>query len=59
LFLLPKTKSEEMDHRVRSYLQAKLRVIPIISYVTAEMIQQLQFPNAGRKPVKFVDKRKA
>ena len=59
LYLLPRTKSEEMDHRVRSYLQAKLRVTPVITYTSAEIIQQLQFPNAGRKPLKFIDKRKA
>jgi phenylacetate-CoA ligase len=55
LFLL--NYSEESDHRIRAYLQAKLRVTPQIRYVNAETIQQLQFPGAGRKPVKFIDKR--
>jgi phenylacetate-CoA ligase len=49
--------SEETDHRIRAYLQAKLRVTPQIRYVTAEEIQKLQFPSAGRKPVKFIDNR--
>lgn len=57
LHLLPLKYSEESDHRIRAYLQAKLRVTPQIRYENAETIQQLQFPGAGRKPVKFIDKR--
>jgi phenylacetate-CoA ligase len=57
LHLLPLQHTDESDHRVRSYLQAKLRVIPHIHYVTAEEIHQLQFPAEGRKPVRFIDKR--
>ncbi len=57
LHLLPAKVSEETDHRIRAYLQAKLRVTPQIRYVTPEEIQQLQFPAAGRKPIKFIDKR--
>ena len=57
LHLLPLKYSEESDHRIRAYLQAKLRVTPQIRYVTAEEMQALQFPVAGRKPVKFIDRR--
>ncbi len=57
LHLLPLKYSEESDHRIRAYLQARLRVTPHIRYVTAEEIQKLQFPNESRKPVKFIDKR--
>jgi phenylacetate-CoA ligase len=57
LHLLPLKYSEESDHRIRAYLQAKLRVTPQIRYENAETIQQLQFPGAVRKPVKFIDKR--
>jgi phenylacetate-CoA ligase len=57
LHLLPLKYSEESDHRIRAYLQAKLRVTPQIRYVTVEEIQRLQFPDAGRKPLKFIDKR--
>ncbi|HET7000356.1 MAG TPA: phenylacetate--CoA ligase family protein, partial [Puia sp.] len=59
LHLLPLKYSEESDHRIRAYLQAKLRVTPQIRYENAETIQQLQFPGVGRKPVKFIDKRKS
>ncbi len=57
LHLLPLKHSDESDHRIRSYLQAKLRVTPHIRYVTAETMQHLQFPGTGRKPVRFIDKR--
>jgi phenylacetate-CoA ligase len=57
LHLLPLKYSEESDHRIRAYLQAKLRVTPQIRYVTPEEIQALQFPVAGRKPLKFIDRR--
>ena len=58
LHLLPVKHSEESDHRIRSYLQAKLRVTPQIRYVSAEVMQQLQFPGTARKPVRFIDTRK-
>ena len=57
LHLLPLKYSEESDHRIRAYLQAKLRVTPQIRYETAEEIQKLQYPGENRKPVKFIDKR--
>jgi phenylacetate-CoA ligase len=57
LYLLPVHHTEESDHRIRAYLQAKLRVTPQVRYVSAEEIQKLQFPGDGRKPVKFIDKR--
>jgi phenylacetate-CoA ligase len=57
LHLLPVKNSGESDHRIRAYLQAKLRVTPQIRYVTAEEMQALQFPGNGRKPVKFIDRR--
>jgi phenylacetate-CoA ligase len=59
LHLLPLKYSEESDHRIRAYLQAKLRVTPQIRYENAETIQQMQFPGAGRKPVKFIDNRRS
>ncbi|HZK65592.1 MAG TPA: AMP-binding protein [Puia sp.] len=57
LHLLPVQQSEETDHRIRAYLQAKLRVTPYIRYVTLEEIQKIQFPVPGRKALRFIDKR--
>jgi phenylacetate-CoA ligase len=57
LHLQPQQQSEETDHRIRAYLQAKLRVTPHIRYLAAEEMQRLQFPVAGRKAMKFLDRR--
>lgn len=57
LHILPVNNNEESDHRIRAYLQAKLRVTPHIKYLSAEEIQKMQFPETGRKAVKFIDKR--
>jgi len=57
LYLLPAEESEECDHRIRAYLQARLRVSPHIKYVNAEEIQKKQFQETGRKAVKFIDLR--
>lgn len=57
LHLLPATRSEESDHRIRAYLQARLRVSPHVAYVTAEQIQKMQLPESSRKAIKFIDRR--
>jgi phenylacetate-CoA ligase len=57
LHLLPADHSEACDHRIRAYLQARLRVSPHITYITAEKIQKMHFPESSRKIVKFVDRR--
>lgn len=57
LYLIPIRNTEECDHQIRAYLQAKLRVSPHIKYILPEEMQKLQFPETSRKPVKFIDKR--
>ncbi len=57
LHLLTAYKSEECDRRIRAYLQARLRVSPHIKYVAPEEIKKIQFPDSGRKAVKFIDRR--
>jgi phenylacetate-CoA ligase len=57
LYVVPAENSEECDHRIRAYLQARLRVSPHIKYVTTEEIQKMLFNEATRKPIKFIDKR--
>ena len=57
LYLVPAEDSEECDHRIRAYLQARLRVSPHIKYVTPEEIQKIQFNEVSRKAIKFIDKR--
>lgn len=57
LHLLPASRSEECDHRIRAYLQARLRVSPHIRYQEAAELQKMQFPEASRKAIKFLDRR--
>jgi phenylacetate-CoA ligase len=57
LHLLPLDDSKVCDNRIRAYLQARLRVSPHVTYITAEQLQKIQFPEAVRKAVKFIDKR--
>lgn len=57
LHLLPVSDSEECDRKIRSYLQARLRVSPHIQYVSKEDMQKIQFPEGSRKAIKFIDRR--
>lgn len=58
LKICPSEFSDEVDRSIKAQLQAKLRVIPDIEYLSMEQIQKLQLPDGIRKPLKFVDKRK-
>lgn len=57
LYLLPQNHNDETDRRIRAYLQARLRVSPHIQYVSPAEIQKLQFPELGRKAIRFIDRR--
>lgn len=57
LHLWPVAESEDTDRKIRSYLQAKLRVIPEIRYCGQAEIMKMQLPEGGRKVMKFVDNR--
>jgi len=57
LHIVPASNTEENDHKIRAYLQAKLRVTPFIKYITAAEMQKMQFVETSRKPIKFIDKR--
>jgi phenylacetate-CoA ligase len=57
LHIVPVHVSEEADHRIRAYLQARLRVSPHIEYLTQEQMLKKQFPEAARKAIKFIDRR--
>jgi phenylacetate-CoA ligase len=57
IHVLPTNYSEENDRKIRSLLQAKLRVIPSIKYASAQEIQRMQFVEGGRKMVRFIDRR--
>ena len=57
LYILPASLSEECDRKIRANLQARLRVSPHVKYITAPEILKMQMPEAGRKMIKFIDKR--
>lgn len=57
LHLLPADDSKACDNRIKAYLQARLRVSPHVNYSTAEEIQKMQFNEASRKVIKFIDRR--
>jgi phenylacetate-CoA ligase len=58
LHLQPVNDSAECDRKIRAYLQAKLRVSPHVQYLTGEQMVKLQFPETGRKAVRFIDRRR-
>ena len=57
LHILPSADTEECHGKIRAYLQARLRVSPHVRYVAAADLQRMQFPEASRKVIKFIDKR--
>lgn len=57
LHLSTSDDSKACDNRIRAYLQARLRVSPQVTYITAEEIQKMQFLEGSRKVVKFIDRR--
>jgi phenylacetate-CoA ligase len=57
LHLLPADDSKACDNKIRAYLQARLRVSPHVNYITADEIKKIQFPEASRKAIKFIDRR--
>ncbi len=57
IYILPADISEECNRKIRANLQARLRVSPHVKYLTAEEIHKMQMPEAGRKIIKFIDRR--
>lgn len=58
LYIQPAAINAENDYRIRSYVSARLRVSPAVKYVSEEEIKKMQFNEASRKMIKFIDKRK-
>ena len=50
-------QTKEIDRKLRANLQARLRVSPKVQYHTKEEMQKIQFPETGRKAVRFIDRR--
>jgi len=57
IYITPDDFSEECNRKIRANLQARLRVSPHIKYITEEEIKKIQMPEAGRKIIRFIDRR--
>lgn len=57
LYITPNDFSEEINREIRANLQARLRVSPHIKYLAEEEIKKIQMPEAGRKIIRFIDRR--
>jgi phenylacetate-CoA ligase len=49
--------STSLTAKLKDHFRAKLRVSPIIEFLTKEEINKLKFPKTSRKPMLFIDKR--
>ncbi|MBK6378898.1 MAG: AMP-binding protein [Chitinophagaceae bacterium] len=57
IYIVPDNFDEETNRKIRANLQARLRVSPHIKYITEEEIKKIQMPEAGRKIIRFIDRR--
>lgn len=57
IYIVPDNYDEETNRKIRANLQARLRVSPHIKYITDEEIKKIQMPEAGRKIIRFIDRR--
>lgn len=57
IYLHTPLETEACNTLLRPVFQHKWRVVPLLTYCTAEEIRQLQFPVNSRKQIKFIDKR--
>lgn len=57
IYLHTALETEACNNLLRPVFQHKWRVVPRLTYCSADQIRQLQFPGNSRKPIKFIDKR--
>ena len=51
------TNNTSLTAKLKDHFRAKLRVSPIIKFITKEEINKLKFPKTSRKPMLFIDRR--
>lgn len=49
----------DCETRLRSLLQSRLRVTPLLEFHSSVVLQQMQFPAGSRKQLRFIDHRKS
>jgi phenylacetate-CoA ligase len=47
----------DKEKDIKDHFRAKLRVAPLLQFESAETIHKIQFPEASRKSIKFIDHR--
>lgn len=57
IYIVPDNYDEETNRKIRANLQARLRVSPHIKYMNEEELKKIQMPEAGRKIIRFIDRR--
>jgi phenylacetate-CoA ligase len=57
IYIVPDNYDEETNRKIRANLQARLRVSPHIKYMNEEELKKMQMPEAGRKIIRFIDRR--
>ncbi|MGO3811520.1 phenylacetate--CoA ligase family protein [Mesonia sp.] len=57
--VIPKEASESLQHKLKEVLKANLRVTPVLELLPLAEIKASIFPEGSRKPVRFLDFRKA
>jgi len=55
--ILSFNQSEEFEKQLRDHFRAKLRVAPLIEFVSEEHILKVKYPDGSRKPLIFFDLR--
>jgi phenylacetate-CoA ligase len=52
-------QSPQLEKRIKDHFRARLRVAPSIRFLAPKEVHGMQFPKLARKPITFIDKRKA
>ncbi len=53
-----KNQSDALLDKIKDHFRAKLRVVPVIEFVEASILQKINFPPMSRKPILLIDNRK-
>ncbi|MDT0294369.1 phenylacetate--CoA ligase family protein [Mesonia ostreae] len=57
--VIPEEASESLQHQLKEILKANLRVTPLLKLLPLDELKASIFPEGSRKPVRFLDLRKA
>lgn len=55
--ILSFNQTEEFEKQIKDHFRAKLRVAPLIEFVSEEQIRIVKYPEKSRKPISFFDLR--